>query len=269
MTGESMTMREKYGDWALITGASSGIGEEFARRLAKEKINLILVARRKDRLEKLSAELKDVYKIETVPAPVDLSQENFWDALKEFVGSREVGILINNAGFGSNGEFINADTDHETKMVKVNCIAPMVLTHHFVPPMVRRKKGVVIFLGSVVAFQPTPFMATYSATKVFNAYLGEALWYELRKHNVDVLSLNPGSTSTEFQRIANSLTGPLPRTAEQVVTTALKALGKRSCVVDGLYNKVLSFSSRFTSRKFIVKVAGLITAALYSKKNVS
>ncbi|MCL4548915.1 MAG: SDR family NAD(P)-dependent oxidoreductase, partial [Bacteroidetes bacterium] len=96
-----MTVKEKYGDWALITGASSGIGEEFARRLAKEKINLILVARRKERLEKLSGELSKAYSIETVVASVDLLQDDFLTALKEKVGKREVGILINNAGFGS------------------------------------------------------------------------------------------------------------------------------------------------------------------------
>ena len=261
-----MTMKEKYGDWALITGASSGIGDEFARRFAKEKINLILVARRKERLEKLSAELSKAFSIETVVAPVDLLQDNFLTALKEKVGNREVGILINNAGFGSNGEFINADADYETKMVKVNCVAPTILTHHFVSQMVERKKGAVIFLGSIVAFQPTPFMATYSATKVFNAYLGESLWYELRKHNIDVLSLNPGGTETEFHRIANSATGPVPRTAEQVVATALSALGKKPSVVDGFYNKALSVSSKFSTRKLTVIISGWITSALYSKK---
>ena len=260
-----MTINEKYGEWALITGASSGIGEEFARRLAKEKINLILLARRKDRLARLAAELSNAYRIETVIAEVDLSKDNFLDVLIEVVGKREVGILINNAGFGYNREFINVDSDHETKMIKVNCIAPTILTHHFLLPMVERKKGAVIFLGSLVAFQPTPFMATYSATKVFNSYLGEALWYELKKYNIDVLSLNPGGTATEFQRIANSSTGPAPRTAEQVVLTAFNSLGKKSCVVDGFYNKVLSFLSRFISRKMTVKVSGWITTSLYKK----
>ncbi len=261
-----MTVKEKYGDWALITGASSGIGEEFARRLAADKINLILVARREDRLKKLSVELNTAFGIETVIAAVDLSQDNFLVALKEKVGRREIGILINNAGFGSNGEFSNVDVDHEVKMVKVNCIAPTILTHHFVPPMIERKKGAVIFLGSVVAFQPTPFMATYSATKVFNSFLGESLWYELRKHNIDVLSLNPGGTATEFHRIANSSSGPVPRTAEQVVTTALKALGKKPSVVDGFYNKALSVSSKFSTRKLTVIISGWITSTLFGKK---
>ncbi|MEW6702127.1 MAG: SDR family oxidoreductase [Bacteroidota bacterium] len=261
-----MLLKEKYGSWALITGASSGIGEEFARRLASEKMNLILVARRKEKLEILASKLKEEHKIKVVTAPVDLSKKKFLERLKEFVGEREVGVLINNAGFGSNGEFINANADEETKMVKLNCLAPTILTHYFARPMVERKKGAIIFLGSVVAFQPTPFMTTYSATKAFNAFMGDALWYELKKYNIDVLSLNPGGTSTEFQRVASSSSGPMPRTAQQVVNTAMKALGRKPSVVDGFYNKVLVVSSRLISRKLTLLVAGYITRKLYSKK---
>lgn len=262
-----MTMKEKYGNWALITGASSGIGEEFARRLAKEKMNLILLARRTDRLEKLSEELKKLHGIDTVVATVDLANDNFLDDLKKFVGDREIGILINNAGFGSNGEFKDNVPAHEAKMVKVNCIAPTILTHHFVLQMIERKRGAIIFLGSLVAFQPTPYMATYSATKVFNHYLGESLWYELRKHNIDVLSLNPGGTVTEFHTVANSVSGPMPRSPQQVVSSALNALGKKPSVVDGFYNKILSASSKFSTRKMTVIVSGWITSALYTKKS--
>jgi hypothetical protein len=151
-------------------------------------------------------------------------------------------------------------------MIKVNCIAPTILTHHFAKLMADRKKGAIIFLGSVVAFQPTPFMAAYSATKAFNLILGEALWYELRQNNVKVLTINPGGTATEFQRIADSSTGPVPRTALQVVDTAMKALGKKISVVDGFYNKVLTFLPRFGSRKLVVSGSGFITKTLYKKK---
>jgi hypothetical protein len=112
-------------------------------------------------------------------------------------------------------------------------------------------------------------MATYSASKVFNLFLGETLWYELKQHNIDVLSLNPGGTDTEFQRIANSATGPIPRNVQQVVNTALKALGKKPSVVDGTYNKLLAFSSRLGSRKIVVMMAGYVTKLLYKKQNDS
>lgn len=261
-----MTLKEKYGEWALITGASSGIGEEFARRLAADEMNLILVARREKKLQALAKELKEKHQIEVVIAPIDLSQNDFMKELKECIGKREVSMLINDAGFGSNGEFINADAEQEINMVKVNCLAPTILTHHFACKMAERKKGAIVFLGSIVAFQPTPFMTTYAATKVFNAYMGDALWYELRKYNIDVLTLNPGGTETEFQRISNASTGPKPRTVQQVVSTALKALGKKPSVIDGNMNKALGISSRFVSRKFMIKAAGSIAEKLRSRK---
>ena len=120
--------------------------------------------------------------------------------LSKYVEEREVGILINNAGFGYRGEFINSDFENDANMVRLNCVAPVLLTHHFVKPMIKRKKGALMFLGSLVAFQPTPTTTTYAATKAFNAFLSDGLWYELRKHNIDVLSLNPGGTKTEFQK---------------------------------------------------------------------
>ncbi len=264
-----MTLKEKYGEWALITGASSGIGEEFACFLAAQGLNLILVSRRKERLEKLSHELKKKNRIEIVIAPVDLKNENFINKLKELTGDKEVGMLINNAGFGSKGEFADFDSLQDVDMVKVNCIAPTILTHHFVRPMIQRKKGAIIFLGSILACQPTPFMTTYSATKVFNAYMGDALWYELKKYNIDVLTLNPGSTSTEFHKIANAATGPSLRTAKQVVITAMKSLGKKPSVIDGFMNKLLGVSSHFCSRKNVVTISGWITKKLYSGKNQS
>ena len=260
-----MNLKEKYGDWALITGASSGIGMEFAQKLANEGMNLILAARRKDRLDKLAMKLEESNRIKVITAKIDLSKDNFLGELLNIIGDREVSILINNAGFGSRGLFADADSQHETNMIKVNCIAPTILTHHFAPLMIKRNKGAIIFLGSVVAFQPTPFMATYAATKAFNLLLGEALWYELKQHNVQVLTLNPGGTATEFQRIADSSTGPVPRTTEQVINTAMKALGKKVSVVDGMYNKVLVFSSRFGSRKLVVNSSGFITKKLYKK----
>jgi uncharacterized protein len=258
-------LKVKYGKWALITGASSGIGREFAYKLAQEKINLVVVARRIERLLDISAELKKSFGIDVIPVQLDLSEDNFMEKLQPFIADKEIGILINNAGFGSNGYFANADSKHEADMVKVNCIAPTILTHYFVPKMIQNKKGAIIFLGSVVGFQPTPFMATYAASKAFNLFLGDALWYELKQHNIDVLSLNPGGTNTEFQRIANSSSGPVPRTVEQVVNTALNGLGKKPSVVDGFYNKLMAFSTRFGSRKTVVTMAGAITKLMYKK----
>ena len=255
-----------YGEWALITGASSGIGEEFARRLAQSEMNLILVARRRKLLSELSRELKEKYKIKTLIVTLDLTKDDFLPKLIEKVGDREVGILINNAGFGSIGEYNKIDSTHETDMVKLNCVAPTILTHHFVEQMVERKKGAVIFLGSVASFYPVPFMTTYSATKIFNAYLGESLWYELKKHNIDVLSLNPGGTATGFQRIAKTTTGPFVRTVEDVVTTALDALGEKHSVIDGLPNRLMVLASKLVPRRLLVQITGKIADSMYKQK---
>ncbi len=124
--------RERYGDWALITGASSGIGEEFARRLAQKGMNLILLARRRKLLTDLSKELKQNFKVKTLIVVLDLSNDDFMPKLIQKVGDREVGILINNAGSGSIGQFDRIDSQHESNMVKLNCVAPTILTHHFV-----------------------------------------------------------------------------------------------------------------------------------------
>lgn len=131
---------KKYGEWALITGASSGIGEEFAKRLAEYGMKLILIARRKERLASLSEFLRIKFGTESIIAPVDLASDNLLNEIKKYIDSKEIGILINNAGFGSTGEFVNCDTSHEINMIKVNCIAPTILTHFILPQMIKEKR---------------------------------------------------------------------------------------------------------------------------------
>lgn len=259
-------MSGKYGEWAMITGASSGIGAEFAKRLAVEKYNLILVARREERLNSVAKLLAEREGIEVKVLPGDLTDLNFIEKLKTECAGYEIGLLINNAGFGSTGEFINCDAERECKMVMLNCVAPTLLTHYFTKGMIDRKKGGVIFLGSMVAFQSTPMMASYAATKAFNLLLGEALWYELKKYNIDVLALNPGGTNTEFQRIASLGAGPKPRTPEQVVETALIAIGRKPSVVDGALNKIMAVLGKFLPRRSLVVVAGKVSEKLYNAK---
>lgn len=261
-----MGLREKYGDWALITGASSGIGLEFARHLASEKINLFIAARRFDRLKAIALELSAKERVSIIPVKSDLTKENSITELINSVGDKPIGILINNAGFGVNGNFSSNDPAAEADMVKLNCLAPVMLSHHFIPQMIERKKGAVIFLGSVLAFQPSPLMAVYSSTKAFNMLLGEALWWELKKYNVDVLSVNPGSTQTEFDRIAGDTYFIGTRQPQDVVRTAMKSLGKKPNCVDGIPNKMIAFFSRLLPRKLLVNISGNITSSLYRRR---
>lgn len=236
---------EKYGPWALITGASSGIGEAFARQLADLGLNVILVARREERLRNLADELTANFGIECLPVALDLSTANFLPHLLEQIGDRHVGLLVNNAGFGSVGLYTSNSSDHEANMVKLHCLAPTILTHHFAPEMVQRRQGGIIFLGSIFSYQPVPYVSTYSATKAFNTYLGKALWQELKQFNVDVLALNPGGTNTEFARVVNQENSAIADDPKEVVSTALKALGKKPSVIHGFRNKVWWLVSRF------------------------
>ena len=227
-----------------------------------------MVARRKDRLNALSEKLHSEHGVEIVVAPADLSMNTFMDDLKEFIDGREVGILINNAGFGYNGVFDEGDVSKFTDMIHVNCIAPTILTHHFLRQMKSKKRGAIIFLGSLVGYIPTPYTTTYSATKAFNLFMGEGLWYELREQNVDVMTLNPGGTDTEFQKVAKTFAGPMPRTVKEVVDTAMKSLGKKMSVVDGFKNKILSIVPKIITRKMSVKLAGRIRTKYYSSSSV-
>lgn len=259
------TLKEKYGEWALITGASAGIGEAFARYLARAGLDVILVARRKERLEALASHLIQEHRVQALSVPLDLTDAHFMETLAEGVRDREVGMLINNAGCGSTGRFVERGLQWEADMVRLNCWAPTVLTHHYLPPMVERRKGAIIFVGSVVGYQPTPFMTTYSATKAFNLFMGEGLWYELRKYHIDALALSPGTTDTEFHQTANMSRGPLVATPERVVRTAMKALGRRPSVVDGRINSVLAFAHRLVPRRAAVALTGGIIGAFHAK----
>jgi short-subunit dehydrogenase len=258
-------LKLRYGDWALITGASSGIGEEFARALASERINLVLVARRKNRLENLSNELSTKNNINVITSITDLTSDNFLDKIIRDAEDKDISILINNAGIGKPGEFIKGDINYDSDMIKLNCMAPVVLTNYFAKKMILKKKGAIIFLGSVVAYQPSPMMASYAATKSFNFSFGNALWYELKKYGIDVLTVNPGNTITEFNRMVLDNKSILTRNASQVVKSALKSLGKKPNVVDGAINKILTSFSRAVSVRLIVNITGIIMNKLYGK----
>ncbi len=256
------SLKEKYGDWALITGASSGIGREFAKYFADERFNLVLVARRIERLEELAAELKEKNKIEVICVQADLGKDNFLPKILEKIKNVEISVLINNAGSGSSGRFETVDTEKEIDLVKLNCLAPLILTHHFSRVMIKKGKGAIIFLGSLVGFQPNPFITTYAATKAFNIMMGSALWYELKKYNIDVLSLSPGGTHTEFIRAGKTDSKLIVAEPEDVVKTAVKALGKKPSVVHGFVNKTMVKISRLLPIKYSVKLAGHISGSI-------
>ena len=246
-----------YGPWAIVTGASAGIGEVFARELAAAGLNLVLTARRADRLEALAADLRKSRGVDCRCIPMDLAKDGAPKALADSVSHLDVGMLVNNAGFGALGRFGTHDPGLLTDMIRLNCEAPVLLTHHLLPRLKARKRGAVLFLASVAGYQGSPYMACYSATKAFDLVFGEALASECEKSGLDVLVVSPGTTDTEFQQVA----GAVPHrgdTAQSVVREALSALGRKHTVVTGFVHKLQTVSGRFFPRRFVTWGAGKV-----------
>jgi short-subunit dehydrogenase len=215
---------------ALVTGASSGIGEQFARQLAARGYDLVLVARRADRLERLAAELPTSAQV--VVCDLASDAESLPGRVKEL--RAEVDLLVNNAGFGTSGPFLETDAAREAEEVRLNCEAVVTLSHAFLPQMVERRRGGIINVASTAGMQPIPYEAVYAATKAFVISFTDALHTELRGSGVRAMSVNPGPVPTEWQQVAGyaedrpaPAPGEIP--AEQVVSESLDAWdrGKR------------------------------------------
>ena len=245
---------------ALITGASAGLGVEFARQLAKRGHSLVLAARRKDRLEELAKELGNARAV-----AIDLSEANSAAKLMADLeaNSESVELLVNNAGFGLIGRFAELDAKRLRQMIDLNVGALTDLCRAAAPAMIERKSGAILNVASTAAFQPGPKMAVYFATKAFVLSLSEALHEELKPHGIKVSCLCPGPTRTEFGDVAgfggNGLFDRVAMNAAEVVETGLEGLDKnRAVVVPGLVNKLTASSGRFAPRSVVRKIAGAI-----------
>ncbi|HAR36267.1 MAG TPA: hypothetical protein DCR87_05070 [Acidobacteria bacterium] len=234
---------------ALITGASAGLGEEYARQLAAAGTDLILVARRKERLEKLAAELREKFGIAVEVFPTDLSREEEVYRLADKIRQTEdLELLINNAGFGGRSKLYRDQTQEAEQMVRVHITAPVVLTRAALPAMMKRNRGAVINLASVAAFSPFSG-AMYSSTKAFLVMFSENLQNELLETGIKIQALCPGLTHTEFHQVAGinkeAIPGLLWMKADRVVRISLKALnGKKVIVVPGCRNRIIAFLMR-------------------------
>ncbi len=231
--------RDRYGPWALVTGASSGIGAQFARELAAAGINLVLVARRIELLNELKQELVNRHKVEVITLQVDLSQDGCEQAIHAACDTLDIGLVVNNAGSGVPGPFASSDVQAEKELIRLNCITPVEITHHFLPKMQARGRGGIIFVSSLMGFQGVPYMANYSATKGYLLNFGESLYHECKGTGVDVLVLAPGATDAPGKHLHRVDYAKLPiswMTAEKVVDAALKKLGRKPLLIPGLRN---------------------------------
>ncbi|MFV0388044.1 MAG: SDR family NAD(P)-dependent oxidoreductase [Pyrinomonadaceae bacterium] len=248
----------------LITGASSGIGEEFAKQLAAKKHNLVLVARNEKKLAEICDELMLEHKITAHFVAIDL---NDFKADKRLFNETEhhnleVEWLINNAGYGSLGDFAELDLENELEMIGLNVMSLVALTHRYLEPMRERRTGTIINVSSAAGFQPVPYMATYSATKAFVTTFTEAIADENRKYGIRTMALCPGATETNFFA-ASGIDKPVKlkgvQTAEEVVTTALAAVERgKTSIVPGWVNYAGAFFGSKLPKRLVSKVVGSV-----------
>jgi short-subunit dehydrogenase len=252
---------EKYGPWALVTGAAMGLGAEFARQLAGLGLNLILVDVQAGALEKTADALTRATGAQIRPVVLDLAPADFLPGLITVTRDLEIGLLVNNAGISAIGHFLDVPLEKHLSILAVNARAPLTLAHHFGGLMRTRQRGGIIFVSSMSALTGTSYVSEYSATKAHDLALGEALWQELRSSNVDVLATIVGATDTPGWRAENpkpeAKTWPPVMTAQATVRETLAALGKGPSLVPGAQNRLATFlTARIMSRKSAIETTG-------------
>lgn len=251
---------EWKGKWALVTGASAGIGKALAGELALGGANLVLTARRQDRLESLARELTSKHGVKTEIIAADLAQATAPEKIIKFTQGKglEIGLLVNNAGFGQYGEFHEVEPERLLEMVQVNCSAVVHLTRLYLPGMVARRSGDVLIVASTASFQAVPYISTYAATKAFDLFLAEGLAEEMKPYGVRVCALCPGTTTSEFHELAGQPSHAKGReqSAETVARNGLKALAVgRSYVISGLGNYLGAHGERLVPRRLVTRIA--------------
>jgi len=253
----------RYGPAVVVAGASEGIGAAFARRLAATGLDLVLVARRVSPLDDLAAELRAAHGVEVRTLACDLGDEAAAGAAVEACRGLDIGLLVYNAAASSVGRFLDTPVADHLRSLHVNARSPLLLTHALGGPMARRGRGGIVLMSSLTAFQGTPFVASYGATKAFNLVLAEGLWSELKERGVDVLACCAGATLTPGYERATprgtaSRFAPQPQDPAEVAREALAALGHRALVITGRGNRLASFVMRhlFSRRLAVATMAG-------------
>lgn len=256
-----MKLEEAKGDWALVTGASSGIGREFALQLAAVGMNLVLVARREPLLDILGSELSQRYGVRALVMPVDLSRTNAISEIRSRLVAEGVKIrmLVNNAAFGRWGRFEAIPPEAYEEMIRLNVMAMVTLCHHFVQDLSSFPTSIIVNVSSPAAYNPIPYMAVYAATKAFVSSFSQALYGEWKDHGVLVQTLVPGPTETEFDTVAGAYASALKGRgeADAVVKTSLAHLAENAPLVTtakGTYKQRL-FASLFPAKMVIKTVA--------------
>ena len=264
-------LRTRYGEYALVTGASSGIGAEFAEQLAATGLNLVLVARRKDRLDALAGRLRAAHGTATEVIELDLAADSAVAELARRTARLDIGLVISSAGVVTSGPFLGNDLAAELVLLRLNLTVPAQLAHVYGRLLARRGRGGIVLVSSAVAFSPVPYTANYAAAKAYIASLGQALHYELNGAGVDVLTLAPGPVRTEGADNAEGIDfGKLPVPAMQpapVVRAALRALGRKPLIIPGFLNKASDFAGKYlTPRRVQAAMFGALVSRALDEK---
>lgn len=260
----STSFLHRYGPWALIAGASEGLGEAFARELAGRGLSLILLARRGDALERLAGELRQRHGVQVHTAAMDLGRADLAEAVRLCVGDREVGLLVYNAAASLIGDFMSQPLDEKLRMLDVNCRGPLVLAHELGQGMRERRRGGIVLMTSMAGAQGAPLIATYGATKAFNLVLAEGLWDELREQGIDVVGCRAGATRTPGYLRSKPGQDVMLMEPEPVARAALAGLGKGPTVVPGIGNRLAAlFMGHLLPRRLAVRILGSATRKIY------
>jgi uncharacterized protein len=260
---EKERLKTQYGEWAIVTGASSGIGLEIATQLASAGFNLVINARNLDKLEDVKTRLKAHSNIDIKIVACDVAEADGIEKIIQATQGLNIGLLVASAGYGTSGWFMHNSLHAEVNMLRVNCEALLSLTHYYAQQFVQQKRGGIVLLSSIVAFQGTPYSANYAATKAYVQTLAEALAVELKPHGVDVLAAAPGPVESGFAQRAH-LKMSMSMTPKQVAIPILTALGRKSTVFPGFLTKLLIYAlatvPRWGKVKIMEKVMGGMTA---------
>ncbi|MBA3582754.1 MAG: SDR family oxidoreductase [Gammaproteobacteria bacterium] len=258
-------MKNLNNKWAIVTGASSGLGVDFATLLAQRGCNLIIVARSVDRLEALQRQLIKEYGVLVEVLALDLSDINAPAKLHQYIQAKKhaIDFLINNAGFGKVGRFLDIASDDVADMLNVNVRTLQTLMTLFLPAMLTRNQGCILNIASLLSFQPAPYFAVYAATKAYVLSLSEAVNAELASTNVRIKVLCPGSTRTEFWAASGSRGNPLRDRAlmssQQVAQYGIELmLSHRTVGIPGIANKLMAFTTRLLPRAWVTRITGFI-----------
>jgi short-subunit dehydrogenase len=234
----------RYGSWAVVAGASEGLGAAWAEALAARGLNLLLLARRAEILDGTAAAIRARHTVEVRTRALDLAGMGFGAELERLAGAEEVGLGVFNAAHAPRGQFLDLSLDDQLRSVDVNCRGPLTMAHVLGRRMATRGRGALVLMSSLTAFHGSPFIATYGATKAFNLVLGEGLWFELRARGVDVLACAAGATRTPGFLRASPQGEPGMIEPVQVVEEALGRLGRTGVMVPGRFNRLASFLMR-------------------------